>query len=685
MFVTCPKGLEAVLAEEIGGTAAVGGVELADELELAYRACLWSRVASRVLWPIAQFDCPDEESLYRSVHAIDWPRHYAQGTLAVDFTSTRSNITHTHFGALKTKDAIVDRLREERGQRPSIDTRSPDLRVNVHLFENRASLAIDLSGESLHRRGYRRGGPPAPLKENLAAGLLRLARWPEAAREGRPFLDPMCGSGTLVIEAALMAQERAPGLERSRFGFHGWRGHDDKVWQRLRSEAAKHSVELKSKIVGRDADPRAVEAARAQAKRAGVNVTFEARAIAELEPIGERGVLVTNPPYGERLEADESLYEQLGDLLRRRMMGWDAFVLSGNPELAARIGLRAKRKHIVFNGAIECRLLELPIAGDAVKVEAPAWRRNLDKPTAGAGMFENRLRKNYKHWSRWAEREEIHCYRIYDADLPEYAVAIDLYEDAVHVQEYAPPKEIEASIAEARLRDVMRALPEIVGRSELHLKVRRRQKRGLQYEKVDAAKSEKIVREGGHRFVVNLSDYVDTGLFLDHRRLRSMIGELARGKRFLNLFAYTGTATVYAREAKSTTSVDLSNTYLDWAQRNFELNQMKGELIRADVLDYLPSEKRKFDLIFMAPPTFSNSKGMEGTLDIQRDHAQMITSAMKLLAPEGVLLFSNHFRRFKMDELPFSVENITPKTLPKDFARNPRIHNAWKIISSTRR
>jgi 23S rRNA (guanine2445-N2)-methyltransferase / 23S rRNA (guanine2069-N7)-methyltransferase len=685
LFATCPKGLEGVLGDELSEIgisaveAAAGGAHFQGGLQAGYRACLWSRVASRVLLGVGEFECADEEALYRGVRALDWSQHLGpEATLAVDFTSTRSAITHTHFGALKTKDAIVDRLRDETGRRPSVDTRAPDVRVNVHVAENRASVAIDLSGESLHRRGYRRGGP-APLKENLAAGLLRLARWPREA----PLLDPMCGSGTLVIEAALMAARVAPGLGRSRFGFHGWRGHDQRLWKDLVDEAKAARREVTTPIAGQDADPEAVKLAREHARRAGVSIDLQAAPLSELQPVGDGpGVLITNPPYDERLEADEGLYRELGDLLRRRMLGWECYVLAGNPELAAHIGLKPRRRHIVFNGAIECRLLEIPIASEPARGDEPGWRKI--RPTAGADMFANRLRKNYKHWSRWAEREGISCYRVYDGDLPEYAVAVDLYEDAVHVQEYQPPSTVDPRMAEARIHDVMRAVPEVLERKDVFLKVRRRQKIGDQYQKLGES-PEREVHESGHRFLVNLADYVDTGLFLDHRRLRAMIGELARGQRFLNLFAYTGTATVYAAKAGaiSTTSVDLSNTYLDWAQRNLRLNGVVGELVRADVLEWLPSEKRRWGLIFMAPPTFSNSKSMEATLDIQRDHPALLESAARLLAPGGILLFSNHFRRFKMQAPPeLTVENITEKTLPKDFARNPRIHNAWKITSS---
>lgn len=391
LFATCALGLEAVLAGELAelGAADVevrrAGVGFDASLEVAYRACLWSRVANRILLPLATFAAPTPEALYAGVRDIRWAAHVGRGrTLAVDAAVSRSQITHSHYAALKTKDAIVDQLRDERGTRPDVDVERPDVRVNLHLLGDRATVSIDLSGESQHRRGYRTAGAAAPLKETLAAGILLLADWPRRARDGAPLLDPLCGSGTLPLEAALLAADIAPGLRRAYFGCIGWRGHDAALWARLRAEAearAQAATRLPP-IHGYDADARAVRAAHDNLTRAGLagRVHFERRALADCAPIGDRpGLLVTNPPYGERLGNAETLaplYAQLGDLLRRRFPGWTGYVLTGNAALAKHIGLRPARRIPLWNGPIECRLLELPISATPVVDEGgPRWRR----------------------------------------------------------------------------------------------------------------------------------------------------------------------------------------------------------------------------------------------------------------------------------------------------------------------
>lgn len=396
-FATTAKGMEPVLAGELRelGAADVAerraGVAWEGELESGYRAVLWSRVANRILVPLAEFSALTPQALYDGVRRIDWSEHLARGrTLAVDASVSRSAIDHSHFAALKTKDAIVDQLRDRRGERPNIDPRRPDVRVNLYLHDNRAALSIDLSGESQHRRGYRAAGAAAPLKENLAATMLLLADWPRRARAGEPLLDPMCGSGTIALEAALMAGDVAPGLRRDYFGCTGWHGHDPALWQRLRREAENRAAAGSRRlppIHAYDADVRAVRAAQANLAQADLarRVHVERRALADCAPIGarggdaSRGIVVTNPPYGERLGNAEDLgplYEQLGDLLRRRFPGWTGYVLTGNAALAKRIGLRAARRIILYNGPIECRLLEIPISATPVRDEAgPRWRK----------------------------------------------------------------------------------------------------------------------------------------------------------------------------------------------------------------------------------------------------------------------------------------------------------------------
>ncbi len=707
LFATAPKGMEALLADELRalGAEAVeerrAGAAFAGPLATAYRACLWSRTASRVLLPLATFPAPDERALYEGVRAIRWSEHVLPGrSIAVDAATSRSKIAHSHFAALKVKDAIVDQLRDERGARPSVDTARPDVRVNLYLLDDAAIISIDLSGEALHKRGWRAAGGEAPLKENLAAAVLLLAGWPARARAGEPLVDPMCGSGTLLVESALIAGDVAPGLGRDHWGFAGWGGHDAAEWARIVEEARARAAAAPAppRIVGWDADARAVRTANDNIASAGLRgrVHVEKRALADAAPVGDRpGLVATNPPYGERIgEVAElgALYQQLGDVLRRRFTGWTAFVLVGNPALAKSIGLRAARRHVLYNGAIECRLLELPIAAEAPREAAPYWRRPR-KRAPESDAFVNRMIKNHRHLKKWAKREGVTCYRVYDADLPEYAVAVDLYEGAAHLQEYAPPSTIEPERAAARLADAVAAVPEALGvdPAQVFVKVRRRQRPDAQYQRLDEQHAEREVGEGGLRFLVNLSDYLDTGLFLDHRRLRALTRELARGRDFLNLFGYTGSATVYAAAggARTTTTVDLSRTYLDWAERNLSLNEIQlsdNRLIRADVLQWLPTERRRYGLILCAPPTFSNSKAMRDEFDLQRDHPSLLAAAGALLTDDGVLLFSNHFRRFKMAPLPgFTVEEITRNTLPPDFARNPRIHNSWRITRAEAR
>lgn len=713
-FATTPKHLGSLLAEELerlglhGATEGRGGARFEGSLEDGYRACLWSRVANRVLLPLAQFPAVGPEALYAGAVEVPWEDHLTPDrTFAVRFDGRLPGVTDSRYPALKVKDAIADRFNSRLGRRPNVDAENPDLLIHCYVLREVATLAIDLSGSSLHRRGYREQGAAAPLKENLAAAILLRAGWPDLAAEGAALLDPMCGSGTLVIEGALMAADIAPGLlhdqSGNRFGFEGWLGHDPIAWERLideamiRREAGLHRL---GSLRGYDEHPAAIRAALANLQRAGLagRAHFERRELADCRPgrDEDRGLVVANPPYGQRLGADSdlpALYARLGAVLRERFTGWKAAVFTGNPELGKHMGLRALRTHALYNGPIECRLLHF-------EVDPANFVSNQPRPLPpdargeGAVALANRLAKNRKALRKWRETRQISCYRLYDADLPEYAVAVDVYEGErrwLVVQEYAAPPSVEPERARRRLREALGVIPEVleVPQSQVFFKVRRQQKGTSQYERLGEARHFHEVSEGGHRFLVNFEDYLDTGLFLDHRDTRRMIGEQAQGKRFLNLFAYTGTATVYAARggAAATTTVDMSRTYLDWARRNLELNGIQGpghELIQADCLDWLRQVKgrRRFDLIFLDPPSFSASKRMEGTLDIQRDHVELIRAATALLDPDGLLIFSNNLRRFRMDReslADLEIADISAKTLPIDFARNPRIHNCWQV------
>jgi 23S rRNA (guanine2445-N2)-methyltransferase / 23S rRNA (guanine2069-N7)-methyltransferase len=719
-FASCPPGIADLTAAELRACGATRtsefrlGVQFEGELAAAYRACLWSRTASRILMPLARFPAPTPEALYDGVASIDWSQHLRpRSTLAVDFSGATDAITHTHFGALKTKDAIVDQLRARTGERPSVDVEAPDVRIDVRLDHDHATVSLDLSGESLHRRGYRARGVAAPLKENLAAAILLRCGWPAVAEAGGAFVDPMCGSGTLPIEAALMALDIAPGSLRSRFGFSGWAGHDQAMWQQILSEMKERSTASSRRVAvlrGYDSDANAIRAAIENVERAKLRgiVHIERRELADLtNESGASGLLVANPPYGERIGDSErlrALYALLGERLRTQFEGWAAAVLAGDPPLAKEIGIRARRSHTLFNGRIECRLLRFEVKADddygARRIRKAEADVDAVRAQPGAQMFANRLRKNLKAADEWSRREGIDCYRVYDADMPEYAFAIDLYGDGSDmrhavVQEYAPPRTVEPAAARGRREEAMAVIPTLLQlpHERIHVRERRAQKGFSQYQKVAASQEFHIVREGGLRFWVNFTDYLDTGLFLDHRITRRRVGEMAAGRRFLNLFAYTGTATVYAAAAGAvaSTTVDMSRTYLDWAKRNLALNDLAMAhhgFVQADCMSWLSEQvdtARRFDLIFVDPPTHSRSKRLTEDFDVQRDHVRLISLASRLLAPRGVIVFSNNYTRFKIDLAQlrdFAVEDISEATLPWDFRRSPRIHRAYVLRSA---
>ncbi|MBX8498285.1 bifunctional 23S rRNA (guanine(2069)-N(7))-methyltransferase RlmK/23S rRNA (guanine(2445)-N(2))-methyltransferase RlmL [Pseudomonas cichorii] len=741
LFLTCPKGLEGLLAEEATAlglqetrehTSAIRGTA---DMETAYRLCLWSRLANRVLLVLKRFPMKNADDLYEGVLHVDWQDHLeADGTVAVEFSGYGSGIDNTHFGALKVKDAIVDKLRTSDGLRPSVDKINPDLRVHLRLDRGEAILSLDLSGHSLHQRGYRLQQGAAPLKENLAAAILIRSGWPRIAAEGGALADPMCGVGTFLVEAGMIAADIAPNLKRERWGFSAWLGHVPALWRKLHDEALARAQAGLARpplwIRGYEADPRLIQPGRNNIERAGLSdwIKVYQGEVATFEPRpdqNQKGLVICNPPYGERLGDEASLlylYQNLGERLRQACLNWEAAVFTGAPDLGKRMGIRSHKQYSFWNGALPCKLLLIKVLPDQfvtgerrtpeqrqiereTQVEEPVERKlnkngNPIKPapvvveqarlSEGGQMFANRLQKNLKQMSKWVRREGIDCYRVYDADMPEYSLAIDLYHDWVHVQEYAAPKSVDPEKASARLFDALAAIPQAlnIDKSRVVIKRRERQSGTRQYERQSAQGQFQEVSEGGVKLLVNLTDYLDTGLFLDHRPMRMRIQREAAGKRFLNLFSYTATASVHAAKggARSTTSVDLSKTYLDWARRNLSLNGFsdKNRLEQGDVMAWLQACREEYDLIFIDPPTFSNSKRMEGIFDVQRDQVELIDLAMARLAPGGVLYFSNNFRKFVLDEnlaQRYSVEEITAQTIDQDFARNSKIHRAWKITT----
>ena len=711
-FATCPKAMEPILADELSPLGAEdikltqGGVYFNGDLKVGYSACLWSRLANRVLLLLHSEAVDSVDELYDAVSKVEWTEHFdSDQTFLVDYAGRMRGIDNTHFGALKVKDAIVDQFRSKGELRPNIAKQEPDVRINVFITKGRVRISLDLSGESLHKRGYRREGGMAPLKENLAAALLIRAGWPEMAAAGKPLMDPMCGSGTFLIEAAMMASDTAPGLLRWRFGLQMWKQHNVELWREvwdaaeLRREVGEAAAT--SEIHGYDGQPKAISKCRENLKQAGMTdrIRVSHRELKDLKPLTHQaqqqlGLVITNPPYGERLSevADmQYLYQHLGERLSQDFIGWELAVFTGNSELGKAVGLRSHKQYSFYNGAIKSQLLmySLETSNRFADRRQASGEIPLQALSEGAQMFANRVVKNRKQLSKWVKQENIQCYRIYDADMPEYAVAIDIYHDWLHVQEYAAPKTVDAEKAQRRLEEVMLALPQAlqIPEARIVLKQRRQQTGKDQYQTHDEKGEYIQVEEGGCKLLVNLNDYLDTGLFLDHRPVRQKIQHLAQGKRFLNLFCYTGTATMHAVQggAHNSLSVDMSATYLSWGKKNLALNGFSDQVHQFeqhDCMEFIKHHKGEYDLIFLDPPTFSNSKKMIGVLDVQRDHAWMIHRVMDLLSEDGLLIFSTNYRRFELDDKVLQhnhVEDISDQTLDKDFSRNKKIHRCWEI------
>jgi len=688
----CPKGCEDALADELRNlevevaNVRPTAVHAIGTLQEGYRLCLWSRIASRVLLPIAEFDAQDDTTLYEALRDVPWWEHFeTRRTFAIGSSQAPKSSFPSHYWVQRAKDAIVDGFRDHAGTRPSIDKKTPDVRFHLHIGESHHELALDFSGEGLHRRGYRRSGGKAPLKENLAAAILCLAGWPEASRQGVALLDPTCGSGTFLIEAALMATNCAPGLLRKRFGFEQWLQHDPSAYSTERNAAlTARKLECASRIFGCDASDKGLSFARENLAAAGVeqHVSLAVKELSALEKPADRGILVCNPPYGHRLGDESTLflfYQLLGDTLKRAFDGWTAYVFAAQGSNLKHIGLRPTRRHVLFNGSIECRLVEIPIRGAAGgdSAKAPGWR----KPSEKAQMFANRIAKNKKKWGKWARRNGIECYRIYDADIPEYNVAVDQYPSKAVVHIFQKERDADDDAAKRRIQDVLMTLPEALGidPADLVVKVRRKHDEGDQYARISQQEAEMLVSEGDLRFVVNLEDRIDTGLFLDHRTVRAYAAEHCAGKRMLNLFAYTCSVSVAAAKggAKQTTSVDLSNTYLDWGKKNFEasgLDPTKYRFVRDDAMRWIARDRSKYDWIFINPPTFSRSKMSKGDFNIHKDHRNLVENSMRSLDKKGELLFTTHARAFELDEAVttrFRVENATKQFVPPDFVRYP--------------
>lgn len=696
LFISCAKGLEYLLEAE---TKALGlqvtrvspqGVYGEANLTVIYQLCLWSRLANRVQLLLFSGNAHNEQTLYQLCNQFPWQTVFkADKTLAIEFHGTAKNIRNTMYGAQVVKDAIADHFKKLQGSRPSVDKENPQIRLHAHLRDEELTLSFDLTGYSLHQRGYRQQAGEAPIKETLAAALLIRAGWPELAGQNYALQDPFCGSGTIVIEAAMMAANIAPGLLRHDQSLIHWMQHQPSLWEKVRSLALTQVRAFHQKLVGSDSDGKLIRLAQQNAEKAGVArlVEFRQENLTDCRAQAPKGLLICNPPYGERLgDATQliPLYQQLGSIGHHHFQGWQAAFLTTNPVLAKAVGLRVDKQYSFHNGPLECKLYCLRFS-EANRLK----NSDKDSLSPAAQMLANRLQKNAQHLAKWARKNHIECYRVYDADIPEYAYAIDIYGGYAVLQEYAAPDSIPAHKVERRALEVLQVVPLALGipADKMVVKTRRQQKGTAQYQKLTDSRKTLTVHEGQAKLKVNLYDYLDTGLFLDHRLLRNKFAALKPGTRFLNCFCYTASASVHAALAGAlTTNVDLSKTYLAWAEENFRLNNInpsRHQFVHFDCLEWLKMAKDQFDVIFLDPPSFSNSKRMKQTLDVQRDQLVLIDAAMRLLKKDGQLYFSTNLRQFKLSEMVharYEVKNISAETIDVDFKRNQRIHQCYVLM-----
>lgn len=715
-FATCAKGLEYLLVDELTSLGAENAKEGLSQVSfecnwpIVYRMLMWSRLASRIYYPIATFEALDDDALYQHASIIDWSQHIqAGGRFLINSQTYRSKLSHSQFISQRIKDAIVDYFREAGEERPNVEFEEPDVVIHCKIRRDKVTLSIDLAGFGLHKRGYRIKGGGAPIKENLAAALLIRGGWkPNKAC----LFDPMCGSGTFLIEGAMIAADIAPGLIREYLGIFGWCQFKPELWATVMEEAiARKKVglkALKTSFIGSDINPKAVRNAQMNISLAGLEevIKINIGGLDQVEQLvlPEKGNLIVNPPYSERLgerKQVKKLYSELGALMKQRFIGWNASILSPDKEFGHALGIRAGKIYRFNNGSIACELLNLKVTEEffVERLSDDIVDENFkSKLSEQANQLCNRVEKNRKKLKRYLEKEKVTCYRIYDADLPEYNAAIDVYDNFLHIQEYRAPKSIEEKLASRRLKEIERVAAGVFGlpKNKVFIKQRQQQKGDWQYQQKQSnnwsatlSKNFFEIEECGRKFWVNLQDYLDTGLFLDHRKTREMIAQKSQGKRLLNLFCYTASISVYAATAgaRSTCNVDMSKTYLDWAQRNFALNKISSDahtFIRENCIEWLTNaveQKQKFDLIFLDPPTFSNSKKMAQDFDIQSDHVWLIEQCLSLLEEDGELIFSNNFQKFKMEVITNAqvvVKEITHQTQSPDFSRN-NLHRCWLI------
>jgi len=694
------------------------------------RANLWLRTAERLVVCVGTFEADDFGLLFDGTNALEWEAWIPpDGAFPVRGRSHKSQLSSVPACQKIVNKAIAERLLSAHGV-AELPESGDTYAVEVELFDNQASLLLDTSGAGLHKRGYRRSVAEGQLRETLAAAMVTLSVW----NRDRPLIDPFCGTGTIAIEAALIGRNSAPGIDRE-FAAESWPAVGTELWDTAREEARDlWKPPLEQRIVATDLNAKSLELARLHATHAGVvdDIHFQQQAFEDLTSSRQFGCVICNPPYGIRVGDEKesiALHRRMPEVLRK-LPTWSHYVLTARGDFERLIGQKATRRRKLYNGRIECTYYQFlgPKPHEMQKQNAPAAKTQAEPEPARdlatkpkteppsepksepksepatavfgglreeserqATEFANRLNKRARHLRRWPTRRGITCFRLYERDVPDVPLIVDRYEDALVIAEYRRPHE-RTPAEHADWLDLMAktaAKTLDVSPTQVFLKRRETQSGSAQYGKLASDSNTMIAHEGDLEFIVNLSDYLDVGLFLDHRQTRSMVRDEASGKRFLNLFAYTGAFTVYAAAggAASTTTVDLSQNYLDWAEKNLAQNGFAGpqhQFVASDSQAFvaaLPAEPQ-FDLAVVDPPTFSNSKKIDDDWDVQENYAPLLEELAVRMSAGGVVYFSTNFRRFKFDEasLPsYQCREISKQTVPEDF-RNQRIHRCWRLV-----
>lgn len=708
--VTTVFGLEAVVRrelEQLGFTdiqTRTGRLDFIAPIEAVITCNLWLRSAERVFIRLAQFEAMDFGVLFDEVKALPWEDWIdVDGKFNVSGRSVQSQLSSVPACQKITKKAIVEKLKEKRGGE-WIEEGEIEFPVDVILYKDTVSILLDTSGYGLHKRGYRTWIGPAPLKETLAAGLVQLTFW----NESRLLIDPFCGSGTIPIEAAMLARNIAPGLQRE-FCSEEWSYLPQKLWDDARRKAMDAiKPNLEQRILGYDHDGFIIDHAREHAENAGVadDIHFQDQPFSELSSKRPHGIIITNPPYGKRLDDGPEIRELYTEMPRvfSNLPTWSFFVFTGFEDFEHIISQDANRRRKLYNGRLECHYYQFhgpsPDDGRIAREEGTqvdqAFGGLPERTDEQADIFANRLTKMARHMRKWPTKRGISCFRLYERDIPEVPLVVDRYDDHLHISEYQRPNEHTLAQHEAWLDHMATVAAKTldVPEEKVFVKHRGRQRGANQYHPVSNDAHCFDVEEGGFKFRVNLSDYIDTGLFLDHRQTREMVKNEAAGKRMLNLFAYTGSFSVYAAAggASATTTVDLSHNYVDWAKWNMQANGFTEEqghrFIRYDCMTFLDDleEHDRFDLAVVDPPTFSNSKATDEDWDVQHDHVKLLTKLAEKMDQGGIVYFSNNYRRFKLDDFAlkelYEIRDISSKTIPEDF-RNKRIHQCWRMICNS--